>query len=150
MEDAELLRRYLEEQAEPAFAALVQRHLPAVYAVALRKTGGDAALAQEAAQHVFTALARKARALQSHPALAAWLFTSTHFAATQLVRAERRRRVRETRAVAMNENTPESPEAQWGDNPAGRAELLTDRWGSYCKRREPRPDLSQLLSWSDD
>jgi RNA polymerase sigma factor (sigma-70 family) len=115
MEDAELLRRYLEEQAEPAFAALVQRHLPAVYAVALRKTGGEAALAQEAAQHVFTALARKARALQSHPALAAWLFTSTHFAATQLVRAERRRRVRETRAVAMNENTPESPEAQWGD-----------------------------------
>lgn len=102
-DDGELLRRWAEEQAEAAFAELVSRHIGLVYGVALRKVGGDAHLAQDVTQKVFADLARKARTVTAHPVLTGWLFTSTHFTACQLVRAERRRRERERRAHAMNE-----------------------------------------------
>ena len=93
-EDTELLRRYAEEKSEAAFAELVRRHVDLVYVVALRRVGGDARLAQDVAQGVFTALARKAAALVRHPALGAWLFRSARFAAAQAMRAGKRRAVR--------------------------------------------------------
>lgn len=71
--DPELLRCYVEEKSEPAFAELVQRHLPSVYGAALRRVGGDAHLAKDVAQHVFTALAREAETLARRPVLAGWL-----------------------------------------------------------------------------
>lgn len=99
--DAELLRQYSEESSEAAFAELVERHLNLVHSVALRVAGGDAHLAQDAAQLVFTDLARKARPLSHRAVLAGWLHTSARFAASKLVRAEHRRRVREQEAPAM-------------------------------------------------
>lgn len=114
IDDATLLRRYAEEKSEDAFAELVRRHLDLVYAVALRKVGGDAHLAKDMAQQVFASLATKASALRRHPTLAGWLFTSTHYAASQLVRAERRRRLREQKAQTMNELLQESgPAVDW-------------------------------------
>jgi hypothetical protein len=59
-EDHELLRRYVEDGAEEAFTALVQRHVALVDTVARRKTGGDSHLAREATQQVFTALGKPA------------------------------------------------------------------------------------------
>src|SRR3954471_3896988 len=102
-EDAELLRRYAAEKSEEAFAALVQRHLNLVYSVALRQVNGDAHLAEDVAQQVFTALARKAAALAERPALSGWLYRSTRFAASDIVRVERRRRGRESEAHTMHE-----------------------------------------------
>ncbi len=93
--DAELLRRYAEVQSEDAFAELVRRHLDLVYSAALRQTNGDAHLAQDVAQTVFTDLARKAAALSRREVLTGWLFTSTHFAAAKAVRKERRRHMHE-------------------------------------------------------
>ena len=104
-DDAALLRRYAEDRSEAAFAELVRRHLNLVYAVALRQCGGDAHLAQDVAQRVFTDLARKAAALASRPVLSGWLHRATQFAATDVVRAERRRRIREQEAHAMQELT---------------------------------------------
>src|SRR5688500_12052918 len=103
IEDSLLLRRYAEDQAEDAFAELVRRRVDLVHAVALRKVGGDTHLAQDVTQRVFSDLARKAADLARHPFLTGWLFTSTHYAATQLVRSEQRRRIREAKAHAMNE-----------------------------------------------
>ncbi len=115
-DDATLLRRYADDKSEEAFAALVQRHLPLVYSIALRQVAGDAHLAEDVAQQVFTALARKAAALADRPALSGWLYRSTHFAASDVVRHERRRRAREQEAHTMNEifsaATPESV-ADW-------------------------------------
>ena len=71
--DAELLRRYADAHDERAFAELVERHLPLVYAAACRRVGGRAALAEEVAQHVFCDLARKSRALVAHTSLIGWL-----------------------------------------------------------------------------
>jgi len=113
-DDAELLRRYANENSEPAFAELVQRHLGLVYHAALRQVGGDAHRAQDVAQTVFTDLARKAEALARRPVLAGWLYTSTRYAAAQVVRSERRRRVREQEAHTMNENLSDpTPAADW-------------------------------------
>lgn len=102
-EDALLLRRYVEDRSEAAFAELVRRHLGLVYSSALRQVGGDAHLARDVAQAVFTDLARKAASLAHRPTLTGWLYTSTRYAAAKAVRAERRRRAREQQAHAMEE-----------------------------------------------
>ncbi len=101
--DAELLRAYADEKSEPAFGELVRRRVNLVYSIALRQCGGDAHFAEDVAQRVFTDLARKARQLSGHAVLGGWLYRSAQFAASDLVRAERRRRVREQEASAMQE-----------------------------------------------
>jgi len=112
--DTELLRRYADEKSEAAFGELVRRHVNLVYSVALRQCGGDAHLAQDVAQRVFTALARKARQLSGRAVLGGWLYRSAQFAASDVVRAERRRRAREQEAHAMQKiSDPAAGDADW-------------------------------------
>ncbi len=103
-DDAELLRLYACDHSEDAFAELVHRHLNLVYSAALRQTNGDVHLAEDVTQLVFVDLARKARALSGHQVLVGWLFTSTRFAASKLIRAEQRRRRRERESDSMHAN----------------------------------------------
>ena len=93
--DSELLRRYAGTKSEEAFAELVRRHVNLVHSAALRQVNGDAHLAQDVAQTVFTDLARKAGSLARREVLTGWLYTSAHFAAAKIVRTENRRRNRE-------------------------------------------------------
>jgi RNA polymerase sigma factor (sigma-70 family) len=110
--DSELLLRYAQTGSESAFAELVQRHLNLVYSAALRQVGGDAHLAQDVAQTVFTDLARKADSLSRRETLTGWLYTSAHFAAAKTARTENRRREREEKF--MREPPHETaPEADW-------------------------------------
>ena len=104
-EDAELLRQYAQSGSETAFAELVGRHLPLVYATALRQGCSDGALAKDVAQTVFIDLARKASSLLGRELLAGWLYTSTRLAASKAVRGDRRRQVREQIAASMQEQT---------------------------------------------
>ncbi|HVU39027.1 MAG TPA: sigma-70 family RNA polymerase sigma factor [Opitutales bacterium] len=110
--DAELLRRYATQGDETAFAEVVRRQTNLIYSVALRMTGGNAALAEDVTQSVFTDLARKAGPLSHHPALAGWLHTSARFAALKAMRGEQRRRARETEATIMQESTT-ATELDW-------------------------------------
>ena len=113
-DDAELLRRYVRDRSEEAFAALVERHLDAVYAVALRQARGDTHFARDITQVVFTALARKAAGLTEHAVLGGWLYRTTRFAARDAIRVEVRRRKREQEAVRMEECAPTvSAEVDW-------------------------------------
>lgn len=113
-DDSTLLRQFAEGRSDEAFAELVRRHLNLVYSAALRKTGGDAHLAEDVSQSVFALLARKAAVLARHPVLIGWLYTTTHFTASKFVRAERRRRTREQEAQAMqNLLSSPAPEADW-------------------------------------
>jgi len=110
--DCELLRRYAGTKSEEAFAELVRRHVNLVYSAALRQVNGDAHLAQDVAQTVFTNLARKAAPLSRREVLTGWLYTSAHFAAAKIVRTENRRRDREEEF--MREPISETaPELDW-------------------------------------
>lgn len=113
-DDASLLHSFAEHRSEAAFAEFVRRHLNLVYSAALRTTGGDAHLAQDACQKVFVLVAQRAAGLARHPALTGWLYTTVHFTASKLVRTELRRRVREREAQAMMDLAKsETPTADW-------------------------------------
>jgi RNA polymerase sigma factor (sigma-70 family) len=114
MDDHVLLRAYLDDGSEAAFAQLVGHYLPLVHGAALRRMNGDEPRAREVTQLVFSELARQAAKLVRHPALAAWLHQSTRWHATNLLRAERRRARHEAAAaqhIAMMD-TPE-PVPSW-------------------------------------
>ena len=105
MDDWELLQLFAKNRSETAFAELVRRHLNWVYSLARRHVG-DAHLAEDVAQSVFVLLARKAASLRRGTVLTGWLFHATRYVASCAIRAERRRRVREESASAMNTSTP--------------------------------------------
>ncbi len=112
--DSELLQSYAERRSEEAFAELVRRHLNLVYSAAFRQVNGDAYLAQDVTQMVFADLARKAAELSQRRVLTGWLYTSTHFAATKVVRRERRRHSRELEAHVMEQLDRNSgPDLDW-------------------------------------
>ncbi len=111
---SELLRRYVKEGSESAFAELVREHINLVYSAALRETNGDEALAKDISQVVFMELIRKSRRLLAHPSLAGWLYTTVRFVSANLRRAEQRRRCREEGAQSMRELLSEdSTEQEW-------------------------------------
>lgn len=108
----ELLRRYVADRSDAAFAELVSQHINLVYSAALRQVNGDSAAAQDVTQAVFTDLARKAPALALHTSLTGWLYTSTRYLAANARRTENRRRAHEQEAHAMNlilESAPPDP-----------------------------------------
>jgi RNA polymerase sigma factor (sigma-70 family) len=109
-DDPDLLRRYVDERAEDAFAEIVRRHIGLVYHAALRQTG-DVSLAEEVTQVVFADLARKAGGLAERSSITGWLFTSARFAATKAKRGERRRQARDQEIFAMHEFTQGSTAA---------------------------------------
>jgi RNA polymerase sigma factor (sigma-70 family) len=96
-DDSGLLREYVENRSDEAFAALVARHINLVYSVALRQVG-DPHQAEEITQSVFILLAKKSAQLRYGQALSSWLFQATRFTASNLVRSENRRRHREQEA----------------------------------------------------
>jgi RNA polymerase sigma factor (sigma-70 family) len=109
--DSELLARFARTRSEEAFAELLRRHVHLVYSAALRQVGGNANLAQDVAQTVFSDLARKASVLARRDSLTGWLYTSARFAAANIVRAENRRRHREEQF--MREPNEAAPETDW-------------------------------------
>jgi RNA polymerase sigma factor (sigma-70 family) len=112
--DVELLRDYAEQNSEAAFGELVQRHVKLVYSIALRQCGGDTHLAEDVAQRVFTDLARRSRSLSGYAVLGGWLYRRAQFVASDIVRAEHRRRAREQEAQAMQDvSRPAIGDAEW-------------------------------------
>ena len=112
--DKELLLSYAEDGSEGAFTELVERYVKLVYSAAIRESQGDSNEAQDLTQAVFTGLARNAKRLAGHPALAGWLYTSVRFTAANLRRAAQRRLQREHTAYVMNqEPNPDPPEPLW-------------------------------------
>jgi RNA polymerase sigma factor (sigma-70 family) len=76
--------------------------------------GGDAHLAEDVTQQVFTTVAREAATLARREVLSGWLYTTARNAAAQVVRGERRRVAREQEAQIMNELTATAAhDAEW-------------------------------------
>jgi len=109
-DDITLLREYAKDGSEPAFAALIGRHVNLVYSAALRSVGNPHA-AEEIAQAVFIILARKARSLGDKTVLSGWLYQAARLTAANYLRAEIRRQNREQEAYMqsiLNEPEPEA------------------------------------------
>lgn len=94
-----LLQRFAEERNEAAFRSLVDQYLPLVMAAALRRTGGQRALAEEAAQNAFADLAKRAATLRDGERLGGWLHQRTIRAASDLMKSDHRRQAREAEAA---------------------------------------------------
>ncbi|MGA2544609.1 MAG: sigma-70 family RNA polymerase sigma factor [Verrucomicrobiota bacterium] len=108
--DFALLREFARDGRQAAFTTLVRRHLDLVYATALRKAG-DAGGAEEIAQNVFSALARKAWQFAPDDSLPAWLYKTALLESKSWLRGELRRRRREQTAAELG-TTMKTPEDQ--------------------------------------
>src|SRR5260370_41753267 len=111
MNDQELLRDYVQNGSEAAFAALVRRHIDLVYSAALRMVV-DPHLAEDVTQAVFRAVAEAAPKNEHCLVLSGWLHRTTRNLAATTVRSEVRRRARENKAAIMNEDSSET-KALW-------------------------------------
>ena len=96
--DAVLLRRFVRDRDEAAFAALLARHGPLVLAVC-RRVLRNTADAEDAFQATFLVFARKASSIRRPNALAAWLYGTARQVALRCRRSDGRRRSLEAQAV---------------------------------------------------
>jgi RNA polymerase sigma factor (sigma-70 family) len=109
--DSQLLRGYLQQQDEQAFAELVRRHIGWVYHLAMRQLR-DPADAEDATQAVFMLLLRKAGRFRDAQPISPWLFHSTMFMCRDARKSRQRRAIHERKAAAMRseanraENSP--------------------------------------------
>jgi RNA polymerase sigma factor (sigma-70 family) len=125
-DDIQLLRGFVEDRSEAAFASLVRRQINLVYSTALRQTR-DPQVAQDVTQAVFVVLARKAAGLLRLRTLTGWLYQAARLTAANYLRAEARRVRREQEAYMQsltNEPDPSLDEA-W----AQCAPILEDAMG---------------------
>lgn len=102
----ELLAEYAMSQSEEAFQELVNRHISLVYSTALRMANGDAHLAEDISQIVFSDLARQARRIRHASNVAGWLYRHAHFTTLKAIRSERRRQHRENSVMNQESNEP--------------------------------------------
>jgi len=93
MNDLELLKTFARDRSQEAFSEVMARHQDWVYAVCLRRLG-DAALAEDAVQAVFLALAQRAGKLSSGSdagRLAGWLYLAARHCTAKISRDRTRR-----------------------------------------------------------
>ncbi|MDB6079730.1 MAG: hypothetical protein JWO82_3477 [Akkermansiaceae bacterium] len=110
--DHELLHDFIARRDEAAFQALVRRHLNLVHAAARRITASDD-LARDVTQSTFIRLARRATLIPRELALTAWLHRTCRSLAIDLVRSEKRRRLRERKAAQPQSSMDASTEPEW-------------------------------------
>ena len=109
--DAELLTAFVGSQDAEAFAELVRRHGPMVWAVC-RHTLTDPDDADDAFQATFLALVRSARSIRTGAAVGGWLHGVAVRVCTKLRRSEARRRQREHKAACPEADRP-IPDSTW-------------------------------------
>jgi RNA polymerase sigma-70 factor (ECF subfamily) len=106
--DNDLLRRFITNDDEAAFAELVRRHGPVVLGVA-RRMLGDTPDAEDIFQAVFLVLARKASRITRPELLGNWLYGVAYRTALRgrTVAARRRARERPLMDTSSKQNTPD-------------------------------------------
>jgi RNA polymerase sigma factor (sigma-70 family) len=112
--DAELLRLFVDQGDEAAFAALVRRHAAMVLGVC-RRVAGDAHDAEDAFQAAFCVLLRKARSIRRREVLGSWLYGVAYRTAlaARARRARTHRREHQVDAMPQPVTMPAEPERDW-------------------------------------
>jgi uncharacterized protein (TIGR03435 family) len=154
--DWELLERFVQSASEPAFAALVERHLPVVYSVAWRQTA-DAQQAQDITQAVFIILARRAATLKRRVVLSGWLYQTARLTAANWQRAQASRLRREQQAFMQSQLTSNEADTVWGElspqlEPAMARLAARDRDALVLRYFQNRSmaDVGAALGWSEN
>jgi RNA polymerase sigma factor (sigma-70 family) len=109
--DGELVRRFLTDRDEAAFAALVERHGAMVLA-ACRRALRDEHDAEDVCQATFLVLARSAGTVRQRSSLASWLHGVALRLARKLKRSDARRRARDARTPPPEPTEPDA-EVSW-------------------------------------
>ncbi len=155
--DFAALQQFARAGSQEAFRSVVRRHVDLVFATALRKVG-DAGAAEEVAQNVFGALARKAWSFAPDDSLPAWLHKAALLESQHWLRGELRRRQREQTAAELG-TTMKTPDESAAFNallPLLDDALLslreTDRTALLLRFYERRPlrDVGGALGVSED
>jgi RNA polymerase sigma factor (sigma-70 family) len=110
--EAELWDRYVRQCDEQAFATIVRRHGPMVFAVC-RRILRNQQDAEDAFQATFLVLVRRAASLQSPCTLASWLHGVARRTALEARATAARRRAREAAAPARTVMPEHSPDELW-------------------------------------
>ena len=103
--DAVLLQQFVSQRSEDAFAALLQRHGPLVFAVC-RRTLRENADAEDAFQATFLVLVRKAGSIRKQGTLSAWLHRVALNISRTIKIAAARRQAHERQVAEMPQATP--------------------------------------------
>src|SRR5262245_14821163 len=103
--DAALLQQFVAHRNEDAFAALLQRYGPLVFA-ACRRALRERADAEDAFQATFLVLARKAGSIRKQDALAAWLHRVALNISRTIKLAAARRQAHERQVADMAQAPP--------------------------------------------
>jgi RNA polymerase sigma factor (sigma-70 family) len=98
--DAALVQRFVAQQDQAAFEALILRHGPLVWDVC-RHVLGDVHAAEDAFQATFLVLAKRAGAIRKQAALASWLYGVAYKVAARLRGQAAQRRDKEREAGVM-------------------------------------------------
>jgi RNA polymerase sigma factor (sigma-70 family) len=109
--DQELLRRFLAEQDEAAFEALLRRHGPMVLDVC-RSVLGNEADAEDAFQATCLVLARKVGSIRKAASLASWLHGVAYRTALR-ARADSSRRHRHEARAPQRSTTTDPDDLSW-------------------------------------
>jgi RNA polymerase sigma factor (sigma-70 family) len=105
--DAELLGRFADRHEEAAFAGLLRRHGPMVWAVS-RRVLPDVQDAEDVFQAAFLLLARKAASIRKRESVGSWLHGVAHRLALKARARGARRQAHEKRAADMRDTGPMS------------------------------------------
>src|SRR6516225_4810030 len=100
--DGELLGRFADRHEEAAFAALVRRHGPMVWAVS-RRVLPRVQDAEDVFQATFLLLARKAASIRKAESVGGWLYGVARRLALKARLQQARRQAREKRAADMRQ-----------------------------------------------
>ena len=87
--DRDLLRRFLQDADDAAFAEIVRRHQRLVLGVCRRVIGNDSDV-DDAFQATFVTLARKPRSIKKATSLSSWLYTVAWRTSWRLIKKRRK------------------------------------------------------------
>ena len=157
MDDASLLKQYVETGSPEAFQSLVSRHVNFVYGAALRHVH-DRHVAEEVTQAVFIVLARKAATLRHEAVLSSWLLSTCRYAALGQMKIAARRRRHERRAAEMAKTVwVEEADSNWpqyeGQMDAALASLReTDRKAVLLRFYEQKSfdEIASILGTAEE
>jgi RNA polymerase sigma factor (sigma-70 family) len=154
--DQRLLRNFVEQGSQQAFAELSQRHMGLVFSTCHRELE-DNDLAQDATQAVFLLMAQKAKALCRHPHVTGWLFHTSRFVAKNVRKTELLRRKQEEAMIEQITKSDYPHEPEWNAidpllNNALAALKTLDRDAILLRYFEGRTlaDVGAILGVSED